>query len=133
MRPIRDLDALLKGLAPRLVPGTFVYATLAPGAVIDPGCVLASVREDEGLSVIVAEETARRLGLVPALRCAWITLDVPSDLEAVGLTAAVATALAARGIPCNVVAGARHDHLFVPNGLAEAAMEALRHLSRAGA
>ena len=47
-------------------------------------------------------------------RFAWITLGVESPLTAVGLTAAVSTALAEAGIACNVVAAMRHDHVFVP-------------------
>ena len=42
-----------------------------------------------------------------------------SALEAVGLTAAVATALAAAGIPANVLAGYSHDHLLVPEDRAD--------------
>jgi hypothetical protein len=52
-----------------------------------------------------------------------------SSLEAVGLTAAVATALAARGIAANVIAGARHDHVFVPAARADDALAALRDLA----
>ncbi len=51
-----------------------------------------------------------------------------SDLQAVGLTAAVATALAEAGISCNVVAAAYHDHLFVPVESASQAIAALRTL-----
>ena len=62
-------------------------------------------------------------------RFAWITLDVHSALDAVGLTAAVAGALAERGIACNVVAGFHHDHLFVPVDRAGDAIDALDALS----
>ena len=48
-----------------------------------------------------------------------------SDLEAVGLTAAFARALADAGIACNVVAGVRPDHLFVPAERAADAPDAL--------
>ncbi len=46
-----------------------------------------------------------------------------------GLTAAVATALAKEGIACNVVAALRHDHLFVPYDRAAEAMEVLKTAS----
>jgi uncharacterized protein len=53
-----------------------------------------------------------------------------SDLQAVGLTAAFATALGRAGISCNVVAGAQHDHLFVPVEQAGRAMAELQGLQR---
>ncbi|MEZ5421138.1 MAG: hypothetical protein R2708_27895 [Vicinamibacterales bacterium] len=99
---------------------------------LDLDGVVALVRESEGLSVVVEEARAQRLGLEPALRCAWITLAVNSDLHAVGLTAAVAaSALGAAGVPCNVVAGTCHDHLFVPVALVHQALQALGALQAA--
>lgn len=71
-------------------------------------------REAEGQTVILPQAQADAAGLAYSLVCAWITLRVQSDLAAVGLTAAVSTALAEAGISCNVVAGYYHDHLFVP-------------------
>ena len=57
-----------------------------------------------------------------------ITLRVFSALDGVGLTAAVANALATRGIACNVVTAYRHDHIFVPSDRAQEAIEALHEL-----
>jgi len=69
-------------------------------------------------------------GLAASAAYSWITLMVPSALDAVGLTAAVATALTREGIACNVIAGFHHDHLFVPVDETARAMSALARLSR---
>lgn len=128
MPPISDLDTLLRHMEPVLNPGVYVF-TQSEGAVqIDPAHVMASIREPEGLSLVLEESVAAAAGLKPALRCAWITLNVNSDLEAVGLTAAFATALGQAGISCNVVAGLNHDHIFVPLQQAEKAMAELKAL-----
>lgn len=128
MPPISDLDTLLRHMEPVLNPGVYVF-TQSDGTVhIDPAHVMASIREPEGLSLVLEESVAAATGLKPALRCAWITLNVNSDLEAVGLTAAFATALGQAGISCNVVAGLNHDHIFVPLHQAEQAMVELRAL-----
>ena len=66
------------------------------------------------MTLVLPAETAREAGLTPVFEAAWLTLAVHSSLEAVGLTAAVSVALAAADIPCNVIAGAFHDHLLVP-------------------
>jgi len=87
------------------------------------------VREQEGLTLVVAQEDADRLGLVYELVTAWITLGVESPLAAVGLTAAVTRVLAEHGIAANVVAALHHDHLFVPVGRADEALAALGRLS----
>ena len=51
-----------------------------------------------------------------------------SSLEAVGLTAAVAAALTEAGISANVVAAFHHDHVFVPAGRVDEALDCLRRL-----
>ena len=115
-RPVTDLDQLLRTLEPVRNEGAWAFALLPPGT--DPGPLepAVTVREPEGLTVL--------------FRGAWITLRVHSDLQAVGLTAAVAGELGRAGISCNVVAGACHDHLFVPLDQAGDALEALRALQR---
>lgn len=128
MQPISDLPTLLARMRPSLAPGRYAFVAVPAGVVVDPATIVASVREAEGLSVVVSEADARTSGLPVAFTAAWITLDVHSDLAAVGLTAAVSAALARAGIGCNVIAGVYHDHLFVPAALTTQAMEVLEAL-----
>ncbi|MFM0730524.1 ACT domain-containing protein [Paraburkholderia sediminicola] len=132
MPPVSDLSVLLKTLEPVLNPGVFVFASVKDGHAIDPAVIVASIREPEGLSVITSEADAATSGLNALFKCAWITLTVNSALEAVGLTAAFARALGYSGISCNVVAGAYHDHIFVPLESAQTAMQVLHKLQTDG-
>jgi predicted kinase len=125
LEPISDLSQLLSSLAPVLNDGVYVFASLPAGKEIDGLRPIATMPEKEGMTLILPEEEARAAGLEVKFSAAWITLNVDSDLAAVGLTAAVAGALAAACISCNVVSGAFHDHLFVPHGQAEEAMRVL--------
>lgn len=130
MQAISDLTTLLTHMQPEVNPGRFAFVALPSSIALDPAHVVASVREPEGLSVILPEQIAQDLSLPVAFTAAWITLTVHSDLAAVGLTAAVSHALAQAGISCNVVAGVHHDHLFVPVEQAQQAMDALHALQR---
>jgi uncharacterized protein len=135
-RPVsgeRDLRRLLAAMEPALRPGEFVFAVLGDESRLGEVAVEATVREEEGLTVVVARERADDLGLAYDFAAAWITLRVHSALDAVGLTAAVSRALADAGMSCNVLAGAYHDHLLVPAGRGDEAVAILRELSRAAA
>jgi hypothetical protein len=103
---------------------------LAEGQHVGPDDLVALIREPEGVSVVVEEQQALALGLNASFRCAWITLTVNSDLNAVGLTAAFSAALGQEGVSCNVVAGVNHDHIFVPAAQALQAMRALEALQK---
>ncbi|WP_371481925.1 ACT domain-containing protein [Kitasatospora sp. NBC_00315] len=124
----RDLAKLLGGMRPVLNPGRYVYCTLP--ARVPPGMrPVVTVTEPEGVTVVVPQEEADSLGLRYEYVAAWITLQIHSALEAVGLTAAVAECLAQAGISCNVVAGFHHDHLFVTADDADRAVRALEELA----
>jgi uncharacterized protein len=127
---ISDLTTLLRSIDPQLHEGIYAYASIPNNRKLDDLSIIASIRESEGLSIITPETEALSAGLTILFRCAWITLTVHSDLQAVGLTAAFATALGNAGISCNVVAGAYHDHIFVPVELAQQAMSVLQQLQR---
>ncbi|MBI5295668.1 MAG: ACT domain-containing protein [Chloroflexi bacterium] len=124
-----DLETLLQNMRPELNAGGYVFCTLASreqAAALDPLCLF---QEREGVTVILPSEQADALGLAYTQAFAWITLTVHSSLEAVGLTAAFSRALTEAGISCNVAAAYYHDHIFVPIGDAERAMDALRALA----
>src|SRR5262245_48726728 len=89
-----DLAALLRAMQPVQNAGTFVFVSVPAATDLRGLDVVATMREAEGLSMVVREEQARLRGLSILFRAAWITLSVASDLQAVGLTAAVSTALA---------------------------------------
>ncbi|HSO70657.1 MAG TPA: ACT domain-containing protein [Arachnia sp.] len=121
-----ELTTLLATMAPVVRPGAFVFVV---GVRPDEAEVLASVVEPEGLSMVLRQDDADRLGLDYTYVAGWITLSVQSSLAAVGLTAAVSTALAETGISCNVVAGYHHDHLLVPTDRLDDALASLRRLA----
>nr|WP_294980971.1 ACT domain-containing protein [uncultured Pseudomonas sp.] len=124
-----SLAALLRGMTPVLNDGEYVFCTLPDGqwpAGVQP---LGSFREREGLTLILPRAEAEGAGLAFDYVAAWLTLEVHSALQAVGLTAAVANALARAGISCNVVAAWYHDHLFVAHADGPRALDALRVLA----
>ena len=122
-----DLAQLLRTLEPVLRDGEFVYATVVEVPAGLP--VEATVREPEGLTIVVRRDAADIHGICYDYVASWITLTVHSSLEAVGLTAAFATALGREGISCNVLAGHHHDHILVGTADAERAMDVLRALA----
>jgi hypothetical protein len=93
---------------------------------------LATFREQEGMTLIVRCEDAKRHSLVYDLEWACITLTVHSSLQAVGFLAIIMAALAEAGISVNPISAFFHDYLFVPwEGRIEA-LEILEELSRRG-
>ncbi|MEQ4520775.1 N-acetyltransferase [Pseudarthrobacter sp. B907] len=126
----KDLHTLLATMKPVIREGEYVYALWQHGKPL-AGHIAAAVREAEGLTVVLPHEDADALGLQYDFVAAWITLQVHSSLEALGLTAAVSAALTEAKISCNVLAGFHHDHLLVPVADAERALEVLHELSAA--
>jgi len=125
-----DLDTLLVLLEPSLLPGDFVFCTAAnlkygDFAELQP---LASYQEEEGLTLVLAKQSADVAGLAYDSVFNCITLMVHSSLDAVGLTAAVSGKLAANGISSNVMAAYHHDHVFVPENKAKLALQLLAEL-----
>jgi hypothetical protein len=125
-----DLDALLRGLNPMLAEEEHGFATIPIGQGWPQGLVpVATFAEAEGVSVIALAAILEGIGIAHKSGWAKITIGAKSALDSVGLTAAIATALAEKGISANIVAAYHHDHVFVPWDKRDAAMKALETLS----
>jgi hypothetical protein len=127
--PVTDRLAMIRGMDPDLRPGRFVFCTVPEDSALLADA-LGSFHEDGALSLLLPLDKAAEAGLPVDVPMREITLRVQSSLLGVGLTAAVAGALAEAGIPCNMVAATRHDHVFVPEDRAETALALLLHLAR---
>nr|WP_255569806.1 ACT domain-containing protein [Actibacterium sp. 188UL27-1] len=118
---------MIAGMDPVRLSGVVRFCTLTDRQVVAAALphARAMVREEEGITLILPVDHPAALGSdSPSM--IQITLQVQSALDGVGLTAAVADALAQVGIPCNVIAGHHHDHIFVPEDRADMAVAALR-------
>jgi hypothetical protein len=132
MTGIKDIHQLLKRISPVLHKGEFVFYSFASGEYGDWQDLkpTAAFLEKEGLTLVISRQNADQHRLSYSGVFKMITLQVHSSLEAVGLTAAVTTALSKKNIPANVMAGFYHDHIFVPSAKANEAVAALKDLRR---
>ena len=126
-----DIAKILSSLQPQLLEHSYVFCTFQGARYGDWAHTqpVMSMMEKEGLTLVIEQGRAQREGLhyEGVFRC--ITLGVESSLEAVGLTAIMASALTERKISPNVVAGYHHDHVFVPADRAQEALEVMKQLS----
>ena len=128
-KPVSERSAMIAAMAPRLDVQSWRFAIVSPELASQLlGGAIGTFREEEGVTAIVPSALADQLG-IEGPDFARITLMVHSDLEGVGLTAAVSGALADAGIACNMVAAFHHDHAFVPAARGEEALSMLRGLA----
>ncbi|QBY03056.1 ACT domain-containing protein [Thalassotalea sp. HSM 43] len=130
MSGITELQQLLSAMSPKLQDDEFVFCTVS-GDLCDYAALqpVATFIESEGLTLVLTKANALSAGLAFEGSFRQITLTVHSSLEAVGLTAAVSSKLAEKGISANVIAAYYHDHIFVQSTKADAALLALQEFS----
>ncbi|MEM9465497.1 MAG: ACT domain-containing protein [Actinomycetota bacterium] len=129
MSGMTDLAAMLASLTVSVRNERYTFVTLPPDTAPPLGDgVEAIVREAEGDTVVATVDRAVAAGWPIDFEAAWLTLEIHSALEAVGLTAAFSAALADAEISCNVLAGFHHDHLLVPAERADDAVAAIAAL-----
>ncbi|MEN5308304.1 ACT domain-containing protein [Chryseobacterium cucumeris] len=128
----KDLAVLIQNMEPVLNTGEYVFCTVENlDQIPDIEKTLFFFRENEAVTIVLEKNIADDWSLKYNYISSWITLNIHSSLEAVGLTAAFANALRKENISCNVVAAYFHDHIFVAVKDAEKAMDALDALRSA--
>jgi hypothetical protein len=124
---MKDLNKLIKNMSPELSENEYVFCTINQDVDIKfmPKMIF---REKEGTTLILEKKQADEYNLEYASVWKLITLNVNSDLEAVGFLAKITEVLANEEISVNAVSAYYHDHLFVPTDKSEQALEALTNL-----
>ena len=127
----RNLEKLLASMSPDLVDGEYVFCTFQNAKYgdyldLEP---TATVKESEGLTLIISKHKADENRINYESSFKRITLKIHSSLDAVGLTAAFSNKLTEHGISANVIAGYYHDHIYVQSEFADKAMKALNEFA----
>ena len=105
--------------------GEYVFCSIMDINKISINNIICSFKESKGYSIIISKEEATSNNLPFYFNSAWITLNIDSTLDSIGLTSAFSKKLTKAGISCNVIAAYHHDHIFVPYLDKHKAMEIL--------
>ncbi len=127
-----DLKKMLANLSVVIRPGRFAVVSLSPEVSSIPSLgdgIELVMQEVEGATIVCSVERAEAEGWPLSFVASWLTLEVHSSLEAVGLTAAFSVALTEDQISCNVLAGYYHDHILVPVERTDDAVACLESLA----
>lgn len=127
---ITNLQTLINCMEPVLNEGEYVFVSVPSSQNISREHIIAEFKEQEGITLILSKENAETYQLSFEYVAAWITLNVHSSLNAVGLTAAFSGELAKHSISCNVMAGYYHDHIFIDKKYKVKALEVLKSMSK---
>ncbi len=125
-----DLRKLLSGISADLVDGIYVFVTLENNRTPTDFNPRMIFQEAEGTTLILLKQEAEQLSLEYEFPSRMITLNIHSSLEAVGFLAHITAELAKAGMGVNPVSGFYHDHLFVPDGREDEALEILRKIAK---
>lgn len=137
MTGISDLNELLKNMKPKLKKEKYYIGSFDEGELMTLANYLDNIvciyKETEGLSVTFTEDILEDMKTITKKVSgpfALITLEVHSDLLAVGFMAKIASTLAEEKISCNAVSAYYHDHIFVQYERKEDAVTALEKISK---
>ncbi len=137
---VLELGELLRGMSPKLKKGKYFLASVPESEMMVIANYLEYIiciyREEEGLTVLFSQEINEEIESVSQGKAAGpfalITLEVTSDLFAIGFLARITGVLAKEKISVNAFSAYYHGHLLVPYGQRKEAVAALEKLSAKG-
>jgi hypothetical protein len=130
MAGIKDLQTLLKSMNPELDKRNFVFCSITESTLTKLKLnSLGMFREKEGVTLIITKQEADKNKLKYEGVWSLITLNVNSDLQAIGFLAAISAKLAENKINLNAVSAYHHDHLFVLKEKSQEALSLLKGLA----
>ncbi len=125
-----DLKKILRNMEPVVVQGEYVFCSIEENQLDYLEQPLLVFRENEGPTVVVTKSVAIQHGFSFDSIWGLISLSIHSNLQSMGLLAAITTQLAKAGISVNAVSAFYHDHLFVPHERITDALSILINLSK---
>lgn len=126
---ISDIQKLLSNISPKLRNEEYVFLTFNEDVPTElTSNSICSFREEEGITLILEKSIADENKFTYEAVWSMITLDIHSDLEAVGFLAAISAKLAEAGISVNCVSAYYHDHLFVTIDNKDEAMKVIESI-----
>ena len=135
---VTDLSQLLKEMQPTSDEEQYYFAVVNQSALFTLAGYMQYItclyQEEEGITIVFLEalksilEPRSKKPLVGPF--AKITLNVNSDLLAVGFLAKICTELAKENISVNAVSAYHHDHLFVPYEKKEKSLDILKNIKQ---
>ncbi|MDO5747434.1 MAG: hypothetical protein Q4P66_07245 [Actinomycetaceae bacterium] len=128
MTAFRDFDQTLATLNAQ-TGGQYVYytATTLPNG-LEP---FAVINEEPAHTALISVDDAKKHHIsYEGETFTRIILDIEDALNTPGLTATIGQTLASLSIPCNIVTGYYHAHVFVPTSKAKDAIDMLNDLAR---
>ncbi len=124
-----DLRELLKIMKPKLQLGEWVFCVVSEVKFRHMNIkALCTFKEKEGISAILDRPSADANSIQYSSMWRMISLSLHSNLEGIGMLAAISTRFAKEGIPLNIVSAYHHDHLFVPAKSVDRALAILKDI-----
>ena len=110
---------------PEISEKGFVFCTSKKPLNVD---AIMIFKEREGITYLLKKEEADKIKLKYNGTWDMITLNVNSDLEAIGFLAKITSVLASEKISVNAASAFYHDHIFVPSEKSEEALKKLKQI-----
>ena len=126
MKKLKNIKIILENLEPKLHAKKYYILSCEDYHPLAKGIF----KEEEGITLFLEEQYLNKIIFKEKSGpFALISLNVYSDLNAIGLISKISKLLADNNISVNIISAFYHDHLFIPWEKKEEAFNILKNLS----